>query len=256
MINSLCLSWFHRQNNNLWHKYPELWDKCLIDRAYSNMLHAQTSAYLAVKLFKFIFEFNFHWLGHSPNFLLQYLDQSNIFSTLQLHFLSSPYLPITASSHHPLNNFLLLLDQKFKSTVDFSAFLYIPVQHAFWLDYTDWWTTWNQVVSSSVLLPISPEVVFIPSVKTAMSAESTKGIKFYFILLENYLEANGDIPLLFALQVFDPLEKPHPLSGGLASLHTQHYMKEYLNWRLVLKMPRKESFPHISPSSQCLIWFF
>ena len=73
----------------------------------------------------------------------------------------------------------------------------------------------------------------------AMSAESTKGIKLYFILLQNHLEVSGNIPLLFAFQVFDPLEKPHPLSGGLTTLLTQQYKKVYLNWRLVLKIPNK-----------------
>lgn len=90
----------------------------------------------------------------------------------------------------------------------------------------------NYLESSSqqfCLAPPSSEVVFIPSVKMAMSAESTKGIKLYFILLENHLEASGDIPLLFAFQVFDPLEKTHPLSGGLTSLPTLQYKKVYLN---------------------------
>lgn len=129
----------------------------------------------------------------------------------------------------------------------------MPVQCAFWLGYTDWWTTWNQAVSSSVLLPTSPEVVFIPSVKMAMSAESTKRIKLYFILLQNHLEVSGNIPLLFAFQVFDPLEKPHPLSGRLTSLLTQHYKKVYLNWRLVSKMPNRVSSPvfHLLPNT----WF-
>lgn len=67
----------------------------------------------------------------------------------------------------------------------------------------------------------------------AMSAQSTKGIKLYFILLQNHLELSGNIPLLFAFQGFDPLEKPHPLSWGLTSLLTQHYKKVDLNWRLV-----------------------
>lgn len=63
----------------------------------------------------------------------------------------------------------------------------------------------------------------------AMSAQSTKGIRLYF-LLQNHLELSGNIPLLFAFQGFDPLEKPHPLSWGLTSLLTQHYKKADLNW--------------------------
>lgn len=196
-------------------------------------------------LFKFTFEFSFYWLGHSQKFFC------SIWIRVTFFLLFSFTSPLLLTSPH-FNYFLFLLDQKSKSTVDFSAFLYIPVQHAFWLGYSHWWTTWNQAVSSSVLFPTSPEVVFIPSVKMAMSAETTKGIKLYFILLENYLEANGDIPLLFAFQVFDPLEKPHPLSRGLTSLHTQHYKKVYLNWRLVLKMPNRV-FPmfHLVPNA----WF-
>lgn len=176
------------------------------------MSQTQVSAYLAVAdLNLFMSHFGVLW-----NYFLHCLYCINTFHILQFQFFSLFFFPF-------------LQDQKFRSVVGCSAFLCIPVLRAFWSGHTNRWITWNQAVSSFVLLPTSPEVLFIPSVKMAMSAQNTKGIKLYF-LLQNHLELSGNIPLLFAFQGFDPLEKPHPLSWGLTSLLTQHYKKADLNW--------------------------